>query len=389
MAGVSGLRAQFESPTLSPAGSPVVKRVTENGGKSDDVKRSSPKISKSVLANIGKSISQGSPTTADTKRTRMTKSKTVGEENKKNGVGKGDKQTEKAMAALAGVIKSSSNSPRGSKMSLTSSDGSSPFQNRNDRFSLSEHFDTTFKLEHSGEFNAETNNTNNLRYPFPKTESDTRKNKTLSTPFPPTLLIQPPNDDDSHSSTLKSPTKPPLKPKPTTLPKKFSNKPRTAPKPAIAQKPKLKSPPNDDSNKDRQSLVVDQKHEEEQVIKKYLEEEKSQDSNKLSNDDVGTDMIDGADGNYPSSEHVLMCGNNVAVLTDQISVQSETDVHPKASVQSQACVTPKLDVGGCKRSNADSGFQEEPYEEDKLKSKECDIVVSEWDAEKVSTKICK
>ena len=60
-----------------------------------------------------------------------------------------------------------------------------------------------------------------------------------------------------------------------------------------------------------------------------------------------------------------------------------TSLTDSSSVQSQADVTPKGDVGGCKRSNADSGFQEGPYDDEKQKRKDADVS-EEWDAEKVT-----
>ncbi len=356
MAGVSGIRAQFENPSsfqaapLKPtATTPVKKRKGDKTIDAADKGNSPSRISKSVLANIGKSISQGSPNEA--KKLKSNKTKSV-EENVKQKGGNGQ-----AMAALAGVIKSASSSPRGSKLSIVSSDGlSSPLLRSTDRLSLSSSYDVSLHLEHSGEFNRQSSGGT---ISIERTDSEDRKKKAMSTPFS-GLNSELPNaqteEVKSLSPTESTPQKPPLRPKPTTLPKKL--KPQIRPKPAIATKPKWKL-----ENEFRKSSdLTDEKFNATEQDGQPLEQ-KSQ----VLDESQGLDAPADADD-----------VNNGGV--------NEMDIVQGTAVQSRADVTPKGDVGGCKRSNADSGFQEEPYEDDKQKGA---VVHPEWDAEKViSVALC-
>ena len=355
MAGVSGIRAQFENPSsfqgapLKPTATTPVKN--RKGDKTIDAagKGSSPsRISKSMLANIGKSISQGSPNEA--KKLKSNKTKSV-EENVKLKGGNGQ-----AMAALAGVIKSASSSPRGSKLSIISSDeSSSPLLHSTDLLSLSSSYDVSLQLEHSGEFNRQASGG---KISIEKTDSEDRKKKALSTPFPglnSEILNTQTEEVKSLSPTETTLQKPSLRPKPTTLPKKL--KPQIRPKPVIATKPKLKQ------NEIRVSVFTDEKCNATEQDGLPLEQ-KSQ----VLNESQGLNASAEADN----------VNNGGVNERDIVSNLQGT------AVQSQADVTPKGDVGGCKRSNADSGFQEEPYEDDKQKA-----AVVQWDAEKViSVALC-
>ena len=108
MAGVDGIRAQFENPNPSSSfqPSPRLRRspVTKQKGTTSGSSSPPSRLSKAVIANIGKSISQPSPT--ETKKVKPTKQKSTEETVKQKG------GNDKAMAALAGVIRSASNSPR-------------------------------------------------------------------------------------------------------------------------------------------------------------------------------------------------------------------------------------------------------------------------------------
>ena len=437
---VSGLKARFENISggfegSSPQPSPLVGKKTEDCEKNhrDNGKKSSQRISKSALKQISKTVSVGGSSPSENRKSKPIKNKSVEESTPK--VSKEIRTSGNAMSALADVMKNASSSPLSSLSLSGSIDGGSHLLSRSTSSSpKSEHKMTNSgRSYNSDELSVSINSTDSSSIPKLNVEpcednkllgedcgaplrqrtnsSKEREEKALSAPLP----VHAPKQRSKSNLDLTTAPKIPPKPK---------QKPTIRPKPLVAPKPKvipkiskvtsekkvLKSivtsdnpPAGNVTGKLVQDKVISA-NEDEQIDKmkenichldaherkeKYSEPVENPSENTFTGSGslkeiVTLDSLELSKAleNAPSDPFSPLMFPDNQVPQKKIGVVPEKG---QLTIQSEAIVTPKGEVGSCKRHTTDSGFQEGLDEDDKAKkelSKERENV-TQWDTAKV------
>ena len=432
---VSGLKARFENisggfegSSLQP--SPLLRKKTEDCEKNhrDHGKKSSQRISKSALKQISKTVSVGGSSPSENRKSKPMKNKSVEESTEKE-----KRTSENAMSALADVMKNASSSPLSSLSLSGSIDGGSHLLSHSTSSSpKSEHKMTNSgRSYNSDELSVSINSTDSSSIPKLNVEpcednkllgedcgaplrqrtnsSKEREEKALSAPLPVCAPKQ------SSKSSIDLTTAPKIPPKP-------KQKPTIRPKPLVAPKPKvipktskvssekkvLKSivtPDNPPTGNVTGKIVQDKvisTSEDEQIDKMkenicHLDahERKEKYSEPVENPSENTFTGSGSLKEIVTLDSLELSKALENAPSDPFSplkfpdnqVPEKTIVPAKGqlTIQSEAIVTPKGEVGSCKRHTTDSGFQEGLDEDDKAKkelSKERENV-TQWDTAKV------